>query len=144
LVVGGRYAWKVYQAHRAAKKSSAIVSLPGRSEVLPVSAMPAADAGRDPASPSGAPLELLGAAANSTHVRVVGDGAVAFDATEEHGQSRRFSATDRFEVTASDTSAVLLELNGQKVGVAEGAGSSATIVLTAKNARQANGGDAQR
>jgi cytoskeleton protein RodZ len=28
LIAGGRYAWKAYQAHRAQKKSSAIVSLP--------------------------------------------------------------------------------------------------------------------
>ena len=28
LIIGGRYAWKAYQAHRAQKKSSAIVSLP--------------------------------------------------------------------------------------------------------------------
>jgi cytoskeletal protein RodZ len=28
LIAGGRYAWRVYQAHRAQKKSSAIVSLP--------------------------------------------------------------------------------------------------------------------
>jgi cytoskeletal protein RodZ len=28
LITGGRYAWKAYQAHRAQKKSSAIVSLP--------------------------------------------------------------------------------------------------------------------
>ena len=28
LITGGRYAWKAYQAHRAQKKTSAIVSLP--------------------------------------------------------------------------------------------------------------------
>src|ERR1700751_2274248 len=28
LALGGRYAWKAYQAHRAAKKTSAIVSIP--------------------------------------------------------------------------------------------------------------------
>jgi cytoskeleton protein RodZ len=29
LALGGRYAWKAYQGHRAAKKTSAIVSIPG-------------------------------------------------------------------------------------------------------------------
>ena len=32
LIVGGRYAWKAYQAHRAQKKSSAIVSLPATAQ----------------------------------------------------------------------------------------------------------------
>jgi cytoskeletal protein RodZ len=32
LIVGGRYAWKAYLAHRAQKKSSAIVSLPATAQ----------------------------------------------------------------------------------------------------------------
>jgi len=32
LIAGGRYAWKAYQAHRAQKKSSAIVSLPAMAQ----------------------------------------------------------------------------------------------------------------
>ena len=32
LIAGGRYAWKAYQAHRAQKKSSAIVSLPATAQ----------------------------------------------------------------------------------------------------------------
>jgi len=31
-IVGGRYAWKAYLAHRAQKKSSAIVSLPATAQ----------------------------------------------------------------------------------------------------------------
>jgi cytoskeleton protein RodZ len=33
LIAGGRYAWKAYQAHRAQKKSSAIVSLPATAQL---------------------------------------------------------------------------------------------------------------
>jgi hypothetical protein len=44
-------------------------------------------------------------------------------------ESWRFAATDRFEVTAADTAAVLLELNGQSVPFAGATSSSGTIVL---------------
>ena len=48
-----------------------------------------------------------------------------------------------FEVTATDSSALLLQLNGQAVPPLGAPGSSGTIVLTAKGARQATGGDTQ-
>ena len=142
LAFGGRYAWKVYQARRAAKKSSAIVSIPAASEpqTLPNSA---------PLSPepqpalNGISLDLSVAARTGTRLRVVADGNVIFDAGLVRGETRHFAAADRFEVTAADPAAVLLELNGQTVPPLAVPGSSGTIVLTAKGARQATGGDTQ-
>jgi cytoskeletal protein RodZ len=142
LAFGGRYAWKVYQAHRAAKKSSSIVSIPAAAETqtLPNSAPP----GPEPRPTlTGSSLDLSVAARTSTRVRVVADGSAVWDGELAAGETRRFLAADRFEVTAADPMAVLLELNGQAVPPLTAPGSSGTIVLTAKDARQANGGDAQ-
>ena len=77
-------------------------------------------------------------------MRVVTDGAVTFDMEMAARESRHFAATDRFEVTAADTAAVLLELNGQSLPFAGATGSSGTIVLTSNDMRQATGGNTQR
>ena len=49
LALGGRYAWKAYQAHRAAKKTSAIVSIPRGTQprTIGVSALGGRGAGND-------------------------------------------------------------------------------------------------
>jgi len=143
VIVGGRYAWKAYQAHRAQKRSSAIVSLPtaARSQNLPDSiASPNADATNSAASA----LDLFVAASRSAHVRVVADGNAVLDAELASGESRHFKAANRLEVTVADSTAVLLELNGQTVAPLGAPGSSGTIVLTQKDLRQATGGDTQR
>jgi hypothetical protein len=68
---------------------------------------------------------------------------VVFDAELPFGQNLRFSANERFDVTAAGSSAVLLELNGQTVPPIGTPGSSGTISLTAKDLRRATGGNAQ-
>jgi cytoskeleton protein RodZ len=140
LAFGGRYAWRVYRAHRTAKKSSATVSIPAASEpqALPASATP-----EPPPAPTGISLDLSVAARTGTRLRVVADGNVIFDAELAAGEIRHFAAGERFEVTVADSSAVLLALNGQPVPPMGVPGSSGTIVLTAKDTRQATGGDTQ-
>ena len=132
LIVGGRYAWKAYQAHRAQNRSSAIVALP------PPQALRAAPAA------SSAPLDLEIAASAETHVQVVADGSVVFDGEVRSGEHRHFAGAGRLEVTASDPPAVLLSLNGQPVAPPAAPGSSGTIVLTNNDVRQATGGDTER
>src|SRR6266853_1514150 len=51
------------------------------------------------------------------------------------GETRRFSASRQFEVTAGDSSAVFLELNGKAMPPLGAPGSSGTIVLTQKDLR---------
>jgi Uncharacterized protein conserved in bacteria len=114
LITGGRYAWKAYQAHRAQKKSSAIVSLPAAAQPqnLPHSiASPNAAAANS--TPSA--LDLSISASRSTRVRVVADGSLVFDSELASGESRQFNAIDRMEVTAADPSAVLLDLNAKQL-----------------------------
>lgn len=143
LIFGGRYAWKAYQAHRAQKKSSAIVSLPAvaQTQLLPAST---ATSPKPAGSDSPAMLDLQIAATKETHLRVVADGNVEFDGDLQSGENRHFGGTDRLEITPVDSSVVLLSLNGQSVTPAGAAISSGTIVLTRNDLRRATGGDTQR
>jgi len=145
LVAGGVYGWRLYAAHRAAKRSSATtsVSTPGPvttqstagAEVLPVSAD-----GRRADSTASVPLELSLSTSAATRVRVVADGALQLDAQIPAGETRHFSAAQQFQVTADDSSAVLLELNGVAMPAIGAPGASGTIVLSQKDLRQAPGG----
>jgi cytoskeleton protein RodZ len=141
LVFAGRYAWKAYQAHRAQKKSSAIVGLPPA--VMTQSLAVSSTSLPTPAATSpAATLDLRIATASPTHVRVTADGRVAFDF--QSGQSRVFAARERPEATAANSSALLLNLNGQSVAPLAAPSSSGTIVLTKNDLRQATSGDTQR
>jgi hypothetical protein len=51
------------------------------------------------------------------------------------GENRHFSANQQFEVTAADSSAVLLELNGKAMPPLGAPGASGTIVLSQKDLR---------
>jgi len=73
-------------------------------------------------------------------VKVAADGLTVYDAELPAGQNLHFSANDKLALTAADFSALLLELNGQKVMPALAPGSSSTISLTSKDLRQEAGG----
>src|SRR6266581_2529931 len=79
----------------------------------------------------------------ATRLKVSADGTVVYETELATGQNLHFSANDKFEVTASDASRLLLELHGQKVMPAHTPGSSSTISLTSKDLRQAAGGPTQ-
>jgi cytoskeleton protein RodZ len=142
LVLGGRYAWKAYQAHRAQKKSSAIVGLPSavQTQLLPISAA----APFAPAMGPAARLDLQIATTRAMQVRITADGSVAFDGDIQSGENRYFAAGDRQEVTAENSSTLLLNLNGQSIAPLATLISSGTIVLTTNELRQVTGGDTQR
>ena len=143
LIVGGHYAWKAYQAHGAKKKSSAIVGLPSSAQIQLLTA-PASRSLEPAATKPAAPLDLEVTATESMRLRVVADGSVEFDGELPSGESRHFSGFDRLELTPTDSSAMLLNLNGQRVRPLGTPGSSGTIVLTRNGLRQATGGDTQR
>jgi cytoskeleton protein RodZ len=121
LVLGlfytGRYAWHRFAAYRASKKSAA-ASLP----------MP-------PQSGSNALLDLSVSTSAATRVRVFADNKLVLDAELAAGENRHFSAKDDFEVSAGDSSAVLLELNGRAMPPVGTAGASGRIVLSEKDLR---------
>jgi hypothetical protein len=74
---------------------------------------------------------------------VKADGAVVYDADMQPGGHRRFSCLREFEASASDSGAVLLDLNGQTVPPLGVPGSSGTMKLSAKDLRQADRGNSQ-
>jgi cytoskeletal protein RodZ len=133
LFYAGRYGWRRYAAHRAAKQSA-------------VSSSPAA-ASQNSSSPgataSDSSLDLSVSTSATTRVRVMADGKLLLDTELPAGETRHFSAKQQFEVTAGDSSAVLLELNGQAMPPLGAPGSSGTMVLSQKDLRQASGGTTQ-
>jgi len=140
LVVGGVYGWRRYAVYRAKKHASSMLS---QSAPQPISN--AAPPSKAPSSVTAAPipLDLAVSTSAATRVRVVGDGAVRFDGELAPGDTWHFSANREFEITAADSSAVLLELNGRAMPPVGSPGASGTIVLSQKDLRQASGGTSQ-
>lgn len=148
-VYGGIIAWKHYAAHRTVKQAPAAPEASRAPVPQPVSPIvPAAGerAARKPglpASSASGPLDLRVTVHAATHLLVLADGRVAFYDEVRAGQDLRFSADDGFEVTAADSGAVLLELNGQAMPPLGPPGSSGTIKLSHDGTRQINGGNAK-
>ena len=145
LIAGGIYGWRRFAAHRAAKESSSSSLLPPRIQTQPGAALSSvAVPSSDNLSSSGAvPLDLAVSTSAATRVRILADGTLLLDAELPAGETRHFSASQRFEVTAADSSAVLLELNGRAMPPVGSPGASGTIVLSQKDLRQASGGTPQ-
>jgi hypothetical protein len=89
------------------------------------------------------PLDLAVSTSAATRVRILADGKALLDAEIPAGETHHFSATQQFEVTVADSSAVLLELNGRAMPPVGTPGASGTIVLSQKDLRQASGGTPQ-
>jgi cytoskeleton protein RodZ len=142
LIAGGIYGWRRYAAHRAAKRASSSALLPSQTQAGTATVIQAAAA--DPASSSAATLlDLAVSTSAATRVRILADGTLLLDAELSAGETHHFSARQQFEVTAADSSAVLLELNGRAMPAVGTPGASGTIVLTEKDLRQASGGTPQ-
>jgi hypothetical protein len=77
-------------------------------------------------------------------VRVTADGKDVFDGEAAPGQTLHFDAQEKFVVSASNSTAVLLELNGQAMPPVGVPGSSGKMVLTRKDLTRAPDGNTQR
>src|SRR5258708_3775684 len=115
----GRYAWHRYAAYRASKKPAASLPVQSQSEQ----------------SASNGPLDLSLSTSAATRVRVFADNKLVLDAELPAGENRHFSAKADFEVSAGDSSAVLLELNGRPIPPLGAPGASGRIVLSEKGLR---------
>ena len=137
LVAAGVYGWRRYSAYHHAKQSSAVNTQSlGEQE-------PASTPAGDPPQANSAALDLSISASAATRVHILADGKVVLDSEIPAGQNRHFSAKTAFEVTAADSSAVLLELNGRNMPSIGSPGASSTIVLSQKDLRPAPGGNTQ-
>jgi len=143
LVYGSIFAWRLYAKHRAASSSALIVPAPAVPSNTSATLPSAAAASSSPAAPAEIPLDLSISASEATHVTVQADGATLFDAVLPTGENRHFSAKSEFLVTAANSSAVLLELNGEAMPPLGAPGASGTMTLSRKNLRQAPGGNSQ-
>jgi cytoskeleton protein RodZ len=133
----GVYGWRRYSAYRHASQSPAVILQPlGAAQPVPSPA-------GDPPRANSAALNLSVSTSVATRVRILADGKLVLDSEIPAGQNRHFSAETAFEVTAADSSAVLLELNGQTMPPVSSPGASGTIVLSQKDLRPAPGGNSQ-
>jgi len=149
VVAAGVYGWRRYAANRPSKQSlsssepsqhQAPPALPSLMvDLTPISTSPAAAT-----SFHASPLDLSVSTSAATRIRILGDGKLLLDGDLGAGENRRFSAEQGFEVTAADSSAVLLELNGQAMPPLGAHGASSTMMLGQENLRQAPGGNSQR
>ena len=143
-VVGGIYYWRHYSARRAQTQSMNSVSPAANTPVTSASTPPATQQKSDTLSTAQEPpLDLLVSASAATRVRILADGRLLFEGEFLSGENRHFQAAGEFEVTAADSSAVLLELNGQAMPPLGAPGASGTMTLGRKDLRQASGGNSQ-
>jgi cytoskeletal protein RodZ len=110
LAAGGWYAWQHYaplwHAWRQPPPPPPKVPVPTANAAIPPQENPNA-------APEPEILQLKIDAVKPTRVKVTVDGVVKFDGTMQVNQSKRFEAKEKFEVSSENSSAVLLELNGQ-------------------------------
>jgi cytoskeletal protein RodZ len=144
LVVGGYYGWRRLRALQRAPEAAAVpVPAPAPAEQpgsvsasAPVTASPRTT---DPSER----LDLSISASHSVQIRVTADGKEAFEGEIAAGQTLHFYAQDEFVVSAGNSTAVLLELNGQAMPPIGAPGSSGKIVLTRKDLNRASDGNIQ-
>ena len=137
LFYAGRYGWRRFAAYRAAKKSTSTLVTPPQSPARSTSL------GSNGESSAAGLLDLSVSTSAATRVRILADNKLLLDAELPAGETRHFSASQQFEVTAGDSSAVLLELNGQAMPPLGAPGASGTMVLGQKDLKQATGGNSQ-
>ncbi|HEV2195554.1 MAG TPA: helix-turn-helix domain-containing protein [Candidatus Acidoferrum sp.] len=113
FVYGTRYAWRQVAAYRAAKQS---------------------------ATTSDVPLALSISASASTHVRVIADGKLLTDSQIYAGDTLNFAAKQQFDVSATNSSAVLLQLNGRAMPPLGAPGTFGRMVFSQENLRTGPGG----
>jgi cytoskeleton protein RodZ len=157
LAFAGRYAWRRYAARRDAQPSSALVRPPEDPSVETAttpsttaaveqatgSTATGSTGGSAPSVSETAPLDLSVSTSAATRVRILADDKLLLDGELPAGVNRHFPASDHIEITAADSSAVLLELNHQVMRPLGPPGASGTMVLSQRDVRQPPSGIAQ-
>jgi hypothetical protein len=87
-----------------------------------------------------AALELKMKVGKPADVKVVADGKTLFEGTVQADDVKQFEARDTFEISSSDSSALLLELNGQSVPPIGTPGQPGSVTLTRNDLKPAEGG----
>ncbi len=127
------YGWRHIGASRAAKPAPAAIGASRAAKPAPAATAASADAD----------LELSVSASATTHVRVIADDKVLWDSQVYAGDTRHFTAKRQFDVSATNSAAVLLQLNGRPMAPLGPPGTFGRMVYTHKDLRQGNGGDSK-
>jgi len=91
-------------------------------------------------APGAGPLELKIEAGRNTTLKVTADGKTLFDGRIEAGEQKRFQANQKLEISAGNSTALLLELNGQTVPPLGPPGEAGSVTLTHKDVKKPAGG----
>jgi cytoskeleton protein RodZ len=150
LLAGG---WVIYvhygaqiaaRLHRTRSGSSSSSTPPAALPDAAVPDAPTSPAGSDPATPAASsarsPLELKIEAGKPANLKVVADGRSVYDGHVEAGNVMRFDAKDSLEISTSESSALMLELNGQTIAPIGLPGQSGSVTLTQKDLKTTAGG----
>ncbi len=151
LLAGGWFAYQRYaldisariHRHTAAVASAPNPSLAGpaqaTAEPSPSSAAPSSASPDSGAALAAVPLDLKIQAGKAADVKVIADGNIVFEGHLDVDAAKRFTARDTLEITASESSALLLELNGQTVPPIGTPGQPGSITLTRKDLKPGAG-----
>lgn len=93
------------------------------------------------APPSSTPLELKIEAGRPTALTVIADGKTVFEGRIEAGEQKMFQARQRFDVSAGNASALLLDLNGRTVPPLGPPGEPGRVTLTPSDLKKIPGGE---
>lgn len=111
---------------------------------LPAAALPRAAADSTPSATAStldpALLVLQVEAGKKTRVTIEGDTDRLFEGTMKAGDKHVFSARDRFDVSARDAGALLLELNGKTLAPIGPPGKNGKVTLTRDSLKAGAGG----
>jgi cytoskeletal protein RodZ len=152
VVAGGVFGWHRYGgeasawvqarylAARAGNRVEAVGSPPARPASSRSDAPASAAAPRASTGPAEVLLTLKLQARKAADVKVSADGKIVFDGAVQLGDSRQFDAQDRLEISASESSAVSLELNGQALPPIGVQGKPGSVILTRNDVKPAVGG----
>lgn len=150
VTVAGIYGWRRYSTYRRGRQNQVVTAQPRPpSSPGPTAPNPSSTPSKPPESTASdspsttRPLDLSVSTSAPTHVQVLGDGKILLNADLPAGETRHFSASRLLRITAADSSAVLLELNGQAMPPLGAPGAPGTIVLSQRTLRQAPGGNSQ-
>jgi len=99
-----RYGWRRFVTHRISRNNASFQTPNGRGSTSPASS---AESSLD------FPLDLSVSTASPAHLRIIGDDKLLLGAYLPVGETRHLITKQRLEVSASDSSAVLLQLNGR-------------------------------
>ncbi len=129
-----------YLAARSGHHVEAVEKSPAAQNPTAPNETPSTSAPAGASSPVPAVLTLKLQASKPTDVKVSADGKIVFDGAVQPGESRQFDAQDTFEVSASESSALTLELNGQTLPAIGTPGQSGSVTLTRNDVKPAVGG----